>query len=442
MTIFRAYDIRGIYPAELDEKMAFKIGAAIGSLFGGTICVGCDVRTSSPGLKKELISGILSAGADVVDIGVVTTPMVYFAVAYYGHDGGVNVSASHNPKEYNGFKICKAGGVCLSYETGLNKIEELTKTGKLKKGKGRLEKKNIEADYIDFVTKNVKLKNPLKVVIDAGNGAAFDIGPKVFKRLGFEVVKLFCEPDGRFPNHQPDPIKKETLRDLQKRVLLEKADLGIAYDGDGDRVGVVDERGNVIDNNKIFGLLVKNVLETYPKSKIVHEVLVSKIVEDLIRQHGGIPIISKVGHSYVQQKVIDENCIFGGEYSGHYFFKESYGYDDGVFASIKIAELLNKGSISALAKTIPEYITSEAYRPFCEDKIKFAVVDRLKNRLKGHNIIDIDGVRCVFDKSWFIIRASNTGPQLVVRWEAEDKKEFERIGHFVKEQLNSVGIKL
>lgn len=440
MSIFRAYDIRGVYPNQLNGDIAYKVGLAFGNFLGkGTIAIGADARKSSPDLSRNLIKGMTEAGLNVIDVGLVPTPVLYFTVASNKLDGGTMITGSHNSKEYNGIKLCGKNGICFSYETGIGKVEKLVKNGvATRKPKGRLTKRQIEKKYIDFVVKRTDFKKPLRVVIDAGNGVAGKISCEIFRRLGCEVTELHCEPDGDFPNHHPDPLVRENLKDLQAKVKETKANLGIAYDGDGDRVGFIDEKGEVFPNNKVFALLIENVLEENPGAKVVHEVLSSKLVEDIIISKGGIPVLSKVGHSYIQEKMVRENCILGGETSGHYYFRESYNYDDGIFASVKLAELLSKSGkkMSELGASLPKYLTSDDTRVYCPDEKKFEVVERLRNIFEGKGeIITLDGVKVVMKNSWFIVRASNTQPALVLRWEAKNEKEFKRLENLVRNEV-------
>lgn len=440
MSIFRAYDIRGICPGQLNEHLAYRIGLAFGKyLSKGKAAVGMDSRESGPSLKENFVKGLSEQGIEVIDIGMVPTPAVYFAVASRGLDGGAMITGSHNPKEYNGIKLCKRGAICLSYETGIEEIEKMVKTGEGGLGRrGRVRKVDIGNEYSDFVAGSVKMKRPLKVVVDAGNGSGGEFACEIFRKLGCEVIELNCKPDGRFPNHHPDPLVRKNLEQLCGKVKEENADLGIAYDGDADRVGFVDERGRVFENNKAFALMIKNVLRKNPGGKILYEVLCSKMVEDVIKKEGGKPVVSRVGHSYIQAKMMEEEVLLGGETSGHYYFKESYNYDDGIFGSAKLAELVaNSGKgVSELGKELPEYFTSDDTRVECDDDKKFEVIGNLKKRFEklGH-INDIDGVKVVMDKSWFIVRASNTQPALVLRWESSNREEFERVGKFVKKEV-------
>ncbi len=441
MTIFRAYDIRGVYPRELNENVAYKIGLAFGKFLGrGDVAVGMDVRKSSPAIKESITKALLEMGLNVVDVGMVPTPLLYFIVAHNKMDAGVIITASHNPKEYNGIKLCGKGGLCLSYETGIGEVERLVREGVEPNGKkGRLTKNDIEEEYIKFILERTKFSRPLKIVIDAGNGAAGKVSSRLFRRLGCEVIELYCEPDGDFPNHHPDPLAKETLKDLQKKVVETKADMGIAFDGDGDRVSFVDEKGGIFPDNKAFALMIENTLHKNPGAKILYEVLCSQMIEDVIKEAGGVPVLSRVGHSYIQKTMFEEGCLLGGETSGHYYFKENFNYDDGIFAAVKLAELLSysgKG-ISELGEKLPFYITSDDTRIHCPDDKKFQVVKNLKKRFEkqGYKTVTLDGVKVIFESSWFIARPSNTQPAIVLRWEAKDNKEYERVGNFIKREV-------
>ena len=446
MTLFRAYDIRGVYPSDINEELAEKIGKAFGTIMpeNARVAVGGDVRESTPALKKKLIEGLLSTGASVLDIGMAPTPTLYFAVASLGLEGGMIVTASHNPRQYNGMKIVGAGGVCLSWDTGIKQMKELVESGDFRTGQGQLEERDMGEAYLSHILSKVNVQKKLKVVVDPANGACSFLGPEAFKRLGWDVIPLFCEPDGTFPNHEADPIKKKNLAALQEKVKETNADLGVAYDADGDRLGIVNNLGEAVENNVIFSLLIKDILKKSPGSTIIYEVVVSKIVEDTIKKFGGIPVLSRVGHSYIHTLLTEKKAALAGENSAHYFFPENYGYDDAIFAGLKVAELLNSGSLSERVKEIPTYLTSEEYRPHCSDEKKFDVVAKIQEKMRsqGRNLVDIDGARVLFDNGWFIIRASNTGPQLVVRWEAKDQETFSMVSNLVKDSLAEFGISL
>lgn len=441
MSVFRSYDIRGIYPDQLNGELAYRIGMAFGKFLGkGSVAVAMDARLSGPDLKKNLIEGMRLSGLDVMDIGMAPTPVLYFTVASMGLDGGAMITGSHNPKEYNGIKLCKKNGLCLSYETGIGEIERLAeKEPNPGESKGALERKDMLEEYADFVAKRMNFGKRLKVVIDPGNGAGGLVAPKIFRKLGCEVVEINGKPDGNFPNHHPDPIVRENLVQLQGKVRETGADAGIAYDGDADRVGFVDEKGDVVPDNNAFALIIENVLRENPGGKIIYEVLSSKLVEDVIEACGGVPVLSRVGHSYIQMKMM-EGAVMGGETSGHYYFRDNYSYDDGIFGSLRLAELLsNSGKgLSELSRGLPKYFTSDDTRIFCPDDKKFKVVEKLAEKFRGSGeVVEIDGVKVLMDNSWFIVRASNTQPALVLRWEAGNEKEFKRLGKFVKKKVDS-----
>jgi len=444
MAAFREYDVRGIYPSEVTDEFAEKIGKAFGTFMpeGATVAVGGDVRTSTPILKEKLIEGILSTGVNVIDIGMMPSPALYFTVVTKGLEGGAMVTASHNPKDYNGFKFVSKGCVGIMGSTGLNKMKEMMESGEFRTGEGGLERHGVEDPYIRHMLSKVSVQGKKKIVIDSANGACSLIAPKLFERLGWEVVPLFCTPDGTFPNHEADPVKKKNMVHLQERVKETGADLGVAFDGDGDRLGVVNGEGEHVENSKIFSLLIKETLQKKPDSAVVYEVLISKMVEDTIKRFGGKPILTRVGYPFIKAAIKESNAVIAGENSAHLYFDDNFSYDDALFAALKVAELLNKGTLKEREKEIPDYVSSQEYRPVCDDSRKFQAIKILQEKLKkeGYNVNDIDGARVVLDNGWFIIRASNTGPQLVLRWEAEDQDSYNKIGDLVKDQLKSVGV--
>lgn len=443
MSIFRAYDIRGIYPKDLNEENAFKIGAAFAQVNPGKIAVGHDARLSSPSLKQKLIEGLVSGGVHVVDIGMVTTPILIFSVSFYSFDGGIIVTGSHNPKEYNGLKMFTKNSVPISYERGLNKIEDMIKRGYAFKitGNGKVEKKDVLDDYKNYLLGKIKFNFPpkMKVVIDAGNGSGGKIYSDILKKAGLEVVEMYCEPDGNFPNHPPDPLEPENIVDLQKKVVEENADIGFAYDGDGDRLVVVDEKGKVTTVNDIFILLIKYTLQNFENAKIVYNVSNSLAVKDTIEKYGGVPIEYKVGHTNVQQKLKNENAQFGGELSGHYFFKELFTSDDAIFATLKLLEFMvnDNTSLEKEFAEIPRYysMVSEDIVIPIKDSEKFIFIENLKKdlRKKGYEINDMDGVKVLFEDGWALFRASNTTPLIRYGFESKTKDGFEKIKSFVEE---------
>ncbi len=441
MNIFRAYDIRGIYPTELNEEIVERIGKAFGTFNPGKIVVGMDARLSSPSLKKKLIEGLLSTGCKVIDIGMVTTPMLMFSIRRLNVDGGVMVTASHNPKEFNGIKFFLKNAVPIGYESGLKEVEEIVRRKKFKRGNGKLMKKNILQDYSEFLLKKIRLKKKpnLEIVLDAGNGVAGLIYPRIMKKVGVKVFELFCEPDGNFPNHEPNPSKEENLRKLKEEVRESRADLGFAYDGDGDRVMVMNREGKIIRTQTIFSIFIKNALKECPKGKIVYTPLDSKAIEDTILSNGGIPILCKVGHTYITRKMIEEKACLGGEISGHYYFKETYGADDALFASMKLIEvLINSGKkLEDYEKELPKYFSavSEGLRFPIKRGKKFEFIEELRNdfKRKGFQIDTTDGVKVFFEDGWALFRPSNTESVISCSYEAYSKEGFRKVKKFVDE---------
>jgi len=446
MSVFRAYDIRGIYPEEINEEFAFKIGKAFGTFNPGKIIVGSELRLSGPSLKEKLIKGLISTGATVIDIGTVTSPIVMFATKHLECDGGVNVSASHNPKEYNGFKFYYKDGIPIDFESGLIKIQKIFEKEKFIEGEGKLIKKDIIEDYSNFLLNKVKIKKPLKlkIVYDAGNGSTGKIYPRILKKAGIDVNELYCDPDGTFPNHEPNPSSIEGLKDLQKKVLEINADIGFASDGDGDRLAVVDENGQVISTGIIFSILIENALEKEPKSKVVYTILDSKAIDDVIRRHGGKPIVCRVGHTYITQRMLEENASVAGEISGHYYFRETNGADDALFAILRLIEHLTKSKkkISDYIREFPKYYSqvSEGLRTPIKESEKFLFIEKLKQefRKKGYEIDTLDGVKVIFDDGWALFRPSNTEPIISMSYEATTKEGFERIKKFVNDIIDNI----
>lgn len=444
--IFRAYDIRGTYPDQLDEAIAERIGRAFGTLIAKagahpTVSVGRDSRTSSPSLQAAVIRGLLSTGAHVLDIGEVPTPLLYFSIAHWNLAGGLMVTASHNPGSYNGIKPCGPGGVCWSYETGGRAIEALVESGQFsERAGGRIEHKDAFPDYLAHCRALTRFARPLRIVIDAGNGTTWKAAPELYRALGFDVVELYCTPDGSFPNHIADPLQKHTLKDLQAAVLRERADLGIAFDADGDRVGFVRPDGTLVEGNLAFALFAKKALAAKPGSKVLIEILSSQMVDDVIRASGGHTVVCPVGHTYVQETMAKERCILAGETSMHYYFPENYSYDDGLFAGLRFCELVANRELAALSKDIPQYRTSDDTRLPCPDDKKFAAVEHLKQHFSQSDaqVITLDGVKVyptaegISPGSWFIVRPSNTSPVLVLRWEARDEQSFAAVERLAK----------
>lgn len=445
--IFRAYDIRGIADIDLKDEVVYKLGQAYGTyLVSGLkslgsnlkIGVGQDVRLSSPRIAEKFIQGILSTGVSVVNLGVVPTPVLYFSVFHYNYDGGVVITGSHNPQEYNGFKIMREKQTI--YGSEIQKLKRLIENNDFKVGKGSLTNKNPTFEYMNFIKKRVDIFHAKQVLIDPGNGTCGPIASQVFKELGSLVECIHCEPDGSFPAHLPDPTIPEHMKDLIEKVRVVKADFGIGYDGDGDRIGVVDELGNIIWGDKLLGLFAKDVLKKHPGASILFEVKCSQGLVEYIESLGGRPLMWKTGHSLIKAKMREVQALLAGEMSGHMFFGDDYyGYDDAIFASIKLLEILSKEEkpLSKLISEIPSYYSTPEIRVDSRDEIKFELVNKIKEYFNAiYPIIDIDGVRVKFPDGWGLVRASNTQPVLVLRFEAQTEVALEKIKKEIMNKLS------
>ena len=449
MAIFRAYDIRGFYPDEINPDLGRKVGFAFGTILKEklnekgaetktikpNVAVGADARIGSREVREAVIEGLVLSGAHVVDLGHVPTPFVYFATVDRSLDGGLMVTGSHNPKGYLGFKFCGKNAEPIGFEEGINKIKNFCESHSkiLFDFHGSKEKLDVSNDFVDMISGKIKLDKKFHVVIDAGNGIAGDAAKRLFEKLGCRVDCIYCEPDGDFPNHLANPLKRETLKDLQKKVVELGADFGFAFDGDGDRIGFVDSEGNVIMGDVVFAFLAEAVLKKEKGVKIVFDFICSQMIEDVIKRNGGKPIVSRVGYQFLRKAVLDEKAMFAGEASAHFYFSENFGYDDALFAGAKFLEALCNHDFDMFVETLPKYITSEDIRIQCSDEKKSAIMADLKDRFKKLNakLSDIDGVKLFFDKGWGVIRPSNTEPVLVVRWEAKTQDAFDKIGEML-----------
>jgi len=441
--IFRAYDVRGRVGSDINPEVFRLIGRAYGTLIRGkggrTVAVGQDNRESSAGLKVGFIEGARAAGIDVVDIGTVTTPILYFATAHWKLDGGANITGSHNPVDYNGVKMVHPGAAPLS-EQEIQELRETIERGAFATGAGRLSARSPRDDYFDTVAKLVRLERPLKVVADAGNGIAGVYGPPLLRQLGCDVIELHCDSDGRFPNHLPDPEDPENVVDLQHKVVETGADLGLAWDGDADRVGVIDERGRRHEADLILVLLARDLLTRHPGAKIVFDVKSSQVLVDDVRRHGGVPVMWKTGHSHLKRKMRDDRILLGGEVSGHIFFAEGYyGVDDGILAACKVADIAarHQAPVSTLFDSVPHLHATPELKALCPDGEKFRVIDELARELKARfETIDIDGARVLFPGGgWGLVRASNTNPYLTLRFEAATEREIEDMKRVIYDAL-------
>jgi phosphomannomutase/phosphoglucomutase len=422
--IFRAYDVRGKVGVDITPEVFALVGRAYGTLVrrrgGRRIALGMDNRVTSPPLKASLGAGVLSTGVDVVDIGVNHTPLLYFAVAHWALDGGATVTGSHNPVSDNGVKMVHPGAAPLT-EDEIQGLLAAIRGSDFEDGQGTRTACDPREDYFGAIASTVRLSRPLRVAVDAGNGVAGTFAPELLRRLGCEVVELYCESDGTFPHHLPDPEMEENVRDLVATVLEVNADVGIAYDGDADRMGVVDERGRRHEADLILALLARDLLSRHPGAAVLFDVKCSQVLVDDVRAHGGRPIMWKTGHSHLKRKMREDRILLGGEVSGHLFFAENwYGVDDGILASCKFLELLSRGSEAASRHfdTLPHlYNTPELKLP-CPDDRKFEVVGDLAHAFKRrYETIDIDGARILFPDGWGLVRASNTNAYLTLRFE-------------------------
>ncbi len=474
--IFRRYDIRGIVDRDLNTEVAQAIGKAFGTLLAsrvedaapGPVAVGRDVRLSSPSLAQALVEGVIATGLDVVDLGIVPTPLVYFYLFQHHTAGGVVVTGSHNPAEFNGFKLCREKQTL--YEKEIQEIRQTVEDGAFtsvaKKGGRRAI--DVIPGYLDYfaahfrsLRRERRAGRPFRIVVDAGNGTAGLIAPRLLRSFGCEVVELYCEPDGRFPYHHPDPTVPANLTDLQSAVRETKADLGVAYDGDGDRLGVVDERGEIVWGDRLLTLYARQVLREKPGATCIGDVKCSQLLFDEIRTRGGIPLMWRTGHSLIKAKMREIGALLAGEMSGHFFFADRYyGFDDALYATCRLLEVLDAArqqdpaiSFSHLLGDLPEWVATPEIRIFCRDEHKHAIVHRLAERIShllGSNavpgelrdemedFVTVDGLRLAGRHGWGLIRASNTEPALILRFEASSHEKMQRLRTFLEEHLSAV----
>jgi phosphomannomutase/phosphoglucomutase len=445
--IFREYDIRGEYPKELNLSSAQILGKAIGTYYhqhgAKRITLGRDVRLSSPELRDGLMEGLLDTGLQVIDLGVVPTPLVYFSLHHLQVDGGVQITGSHNPPEYNGFKICLGDRSIFGEE--IQVIRRILEKGEFQKGHGSSSEADIITPYVDYVSQNIRLgERKIKVALDAGNGTAGLVAPKLYRMLGAKVLNLFCEVDGEFPSHHPDPTVPENLRCLRETVLVSKADLGIAYDGDADRIGVIDPKGEIVWGDQLLIIFSRELLKRYPKGKIIGEVKCSQVLYDDIAKNGGIPIMWKTGHSLIKDKLKKEGALLAGEMSGHIFFGERYfGFDDAIYAGARLLEILSNThkSLPELLEGIPKMLNTPEIRVDCPDEMKFRVIQELiKEFQRDYQVVDVDGARVIFPDGWGLVRASNTQPVLVLRFESKTEEGLMRIQDLFRKKLAPYGV--
>ena len=442
--IFREYDIRGIFPEELNPESIHQLGLAIGTYYHehGTkrISLAQDCRLSSPELSKWLKEALLESGMDVVDVGMVPTPLLYFSLHQLNVGGGIQITGSHNPPEFNGFKVCL--GKASIYGSEIQKIREIVESGGFRRGAGSEERTAVVEPYQRYLEENISA-GPVKrkVVVDGGNGAGGPVACEAYARCGFEVIPLYCNPDGTFPNHHPDPTVPDNLSSLITMVDRTSADLGIALDGDADRIGVVDREGRIIWGDQLMILFSRDLLGRHPGAKIIGEVKCSQAMYDDIEKHGGKPIMWKAGHSLIKSKMKEEGALLAGEMSGHLFFAERYfGFDDAIYAGLRLLEILSKSEedLADRLADVPKMVNTPEIRMECPEERKFQIVSELVEEFKkDYKVIDVDGARVLFDGGWGLVRPSNTQPVLVLRFEAVDENRLEEIQNTVMERVRA-----
>jgi phosphomannomutase len=436
-SIFKAYDIRGVYPDSLNEDVARDIGRAFVSylhLSGSRVVVARDMRLSGEALEKAFIEGVTGAGADVLDLGLISTDALYFAVGHLEEPGGAMITASHNPKEYNGFKLCRENAIALSGEHGIGQIRDLIVSGKLPEPAehpGSVEESDIAEDYAEHCLTfiNTEGLRQLKIVVDAGNGMAGKMLPPIFEKLPFEYVPMYFELDGSFPNHPPNPIEPENMRELQERVVAESADFGVAFDGDADRCFIVDEKGVTIGGDLLAALVAKNVLQKEPGATILYSAVCSKAFPELVEREGGRAIRTKAGHSIIKPQMRENNAAFGGEHSGHFYFRDNYFADSGIIAMLTVAELVarQEGPLSELLAPIDPYVRSGEINSEVEDQaVTLKKAEEHYAQRDEPKIDHLDGLTVDFGDWWFNLRPSNTEPLLRLNVEASDRETMER----------------
>ncbi|MCY1081995.1 phosphomannomutase/phosphoglucomutase [Archangium lansingense] len=440
--IFREYDIRGLVDKDLTVEVVELLGKGLGTVVrrkgGRSIVVGRDCRESSTRFRDALCRGLTSTGLNVLDVGVVPTPLTYFAANTLPVDGLAMITGSHNPPEYNGFKI--GAGKTTFHGPEIQALRKLIEARDFETAAtpGTVSPFDIHTPYYHFVRQTVKVgRKGMKIVIDAGNGTGGAVGVPLFESMGFEVVPLFCDMDATFPNHHPDPTVVENMQDLIAAVKREKAEVGIAYDGDSDRIGVVDDQGNILWGDQIMILFSRYVLKESPGAAIVGEVKCSYTLYDDIAKHGGKPVMWKAGHSLIKAKMKEEQAELAGEMSGHIFFKNRYfGFDDAIYSSARLLEILTheKAKLSELLADVPKTFASPELRVDTVEEKKFELVKRATETLRkaGHSLVDVDGVRVTFPDGWGLIRASNTQPILVLRFEAKTAERLEEIRQLIE----------
>ncbi len=439
--VFREYDVRGVVDADLNEEFVFNLGRAIGTYAARNrvknMTIGRDCRLSSDDYHNALIKGLNAVGINTIDIGLCATPMLYFSIRHLRVGGGVMITGSHNPPEFNGFKICI--GHSTIYGEQIQELRKIMEGGKYSKGISKAKKINISMDYENYLFKSIKIKKKIKIVVDGGNGVGGHFAIPLLQRYGCEIIPINCDPDGNFPNHFPDPTVEENLTELIRLVRKTKADLGISFDGDADRLGVISDKGEILWGDKLLLLFARQILKKKPGSTIIGEVKCSQILYDDIRNHHGNPIMWKAGHSLIKAKMKEVKAELGGEMSGHFFFADRYlGYDDAIYAALRLLEIIDQTgeTISELFTDVPKTFATPEIRVDCPDDRKAEVVKKIKKYFQNTpGIVEIDGIRIPFAEGWALVRSSNTQPVIVLRFEATSRKALQSICNEVEPLL-------
>ncbi|OLN26838.1 Phosphomannomutase [Desulfovibrio sp. DV] len=438
---FRAYDIRGLVDIDFDDQWVERLGQALGTFFlrrgQQQAVIGHDCRLTSPGYQARLAAGLASCGVDVVCLGMVPSPVFYYAVKALGRKAGAIVTASHNPSEFNGFKIWS--GESTIHTDDIREIYDIMAAGAFTAGAGIVCEHDIRPSYIERVSEQMVLPRAVTVVVDGGNGAGGLVCCDVLRQAGARVIPLYCEPDGRFPNHHPDPVIHANVADLAARVVAEGADFGVGLDGDADRIGVVDGTGRLLYGDQLLAIYARAVLANHPGATVIGEVKCSHLLYKDIAAHGGVPLMAPTGHSLIKSKMRETGATLAGEMSGHMFFADRYyGFDDAIYASARLAEIVAASGtrLQSMLDDWPATVNTPEIRIDCPDAIKFAVVEKAKAHFaSGYDVIDVDGVRLTFPDGWGLLRASNTQPALVVRFEAETEARLAEIRRLIEEPV-------
>ncbi|MBN8547989.1 MAG: phosphomannomutase/phosphoglucomutase [Deltaproteobacteria bacterium] len=448
--IFREYDIRGTVDKDLSEDFAYALGRAYATLARdrgkNNIAIGWDCRLSSPGYAKALARGMSDEGVDCCLTGMGPTPQLYFAVYARPYGGGIQVTGSHNPADMNGFKLCLGKSTLASEEIQdlKNRMQTLIAQKPTSPGKGKITEYEIRNEYIQDLVANSKPhmgKRKLKVVVDAGNGVGGLVGPSLLRQLGVEVIELFCEPDGRFPNHHPDPTELKNIQDLIAKVRETKADFGIGWDGDADRIGVVDEKGEVIFGDMLLLIYARAILKEKSAAVVIGDVKCSSLLFEDLSKRGANAVMWKTGHSLIKKKLVELDGDLGGEMSGHIMFRHRfYGFDDALYCAARFVEIVStlQGPVSQLLADLPKMVSTPEIRIDCPEEVKFKIAQNAKSAFSKYKVDTIDGVRITFPQGWGLVRASNTQPVLVMRFEAKTQKDLDEIQSLVTGEIEKI----